>query len=1752
MGKKGLYVNVQQRIGVVGLACKVPGAGSLEEFWDLVSGGKSTVGPLPPERFDAAIYHTCWGIDGKGELMGGLIEEPIFSGNQLLPIPPDQLNRMHPMEKVGLSVMHNALQDAGIGVRTELAANGRIYMAANTLGPSPHTDHGPRIRQGEFARLLEQALQLTHPDNAQSIAKDVKAYHDSRTPPIIPETMTTSASLAAGRIANLYDIQGGHIAVDAGVCSSLAAVEEAVRALRQHACDYALVVGVSPLVTASSLLDYWEDSTCVEQMPALGEGGVALVLMREDDIGERTVYGYIEGISSAMIANRNDEHEIVKATVIAATQALQQANVDPRNVSEINHRNSGFSFWGNAEKRALSLLYGSQNHGQMLPVSSAVPQIGFLQAASGMVEIARTLLSFAKGNQYGLTESGLIAVSDVGIAPTAYHALISRNSRIPSQSNTCNEAEAKREPIAIVGMGAIVPGANGRETFWKHTKLGYRSIGDLPSWKWSYEKVIGSNEHLSRISPSRLAGVVQLPELPLEKWGLTVEEASRLDFGVFLSVLSSWEAAEQAGLLSAQSEKGRVHVLMGQLPVREAEIAKNKLVFFTQYVKDVLRILAEKHVTTDVTSNILQELLQLYRTENQEHYDFQWASTGLTNSYYVAKALGIEGDILSVDAACASSHAAIELAIRRLHEDQADAVVVGGVAHHLVPEYNLTLQLLGALSSTGIPPFHQDADGFVPAEGAGAVVLKRLSDAKRDGNTIYTVISGIGTSSDGKGTSVLAPNSKGQRRAVERAMNQAGVGPDDIDHIEAHGTGTRVGDETEINTYQQIFGDRHSHSPYTIGAVKSQIGHLSSAAGIIGLIKTSLAIHEKMIPPSYIDERSALLLPNFHSEPIVWANRPERRRRAGVSAFGMGGINYFLVLEEPDKPGNASPARLNQPLPQLLHAQQSDRFTVELVPVTLPDRTPLFPMKGKRLLLLTDGANKWRYCQGALEAKGAVVFPLSPDVKMSEQILHGTIAGWEQSHGPISGIIDMRMLEERPELLDAPTDRFTRELEQVSDFTFMLLRYFYDRFEQAKPNTCCYIALISLGGNLGLTDCDEGNVLGAFLQGLLKSLKQELPALQAKTIDFPAFEQIEKVVSLMIQEVEDGNERMEVAYTDRRFVVHHKNANFTPLTPLARFIEKSDIYLFTGGGRGVVFECAAALARLGATVIVCGRTEVTEKNAPWLEMNEQEFAAFEREYLLKQRQQNPAFTIAQCKKNFGRFARERELYQNLKKAQELGIDYQLCDITDANQVHDLISRMVKKYGRIDGIIHGAMVEWSMSLPKKNKEVIDQTLKTKVMGLCHLLDATENIPLQSLICFGSGAGRFGNKGQADYSAANSLMSALLVAKCRKRKHPLHHVTLNWTAWESVGAAVSDPAITAILKQNGVPFTSPQEGIYWFLSELAFGREKESLIVREEFLQNWPSGGTKADGDGERRLSFQDRCTPVSLGEWPFIDKIMVQTPANVVIEREISMEKDLYLEQHCLDQIPIFPMVCFLEMLAEAAAVMSPGWILQEIQQFEVFQPCKLFHAKPVVLRAEAALTDAEPHQRKVYVRALSDVTVKGRIIEKDRLHAAACVVFGRAKNQAVTCTVPKINGMAYSSVLYHTHRETLQIGPLFCRASRYTMNEKEGVAVAAPPNPRKLFSFTSAPDFQVDPFLLDIALQIADSIDTFHSTEVSLPISIGKISFGRRRKTEEHVTVYGKMIHQEGTDMRFHIRVAGENGDLIIEIEDFLARRIAR
>jgi len=461
---------------------------------------------------------------------------------------------------------------------------------------------------------------------------------------------------------------------------------------------------------------------------------------------------------------------------------------------------------------------------------------------------------------------------------------------------------ARREPIAIIGAACRFPaGANDPESYWRLLHDGRDGVGEIPPGRWDADAFYDPDPDAPGKMHTRSGGFLDVPVDTFDPkfFGISPREAAGIDPQQRLLLELSWEALESAGRPPDSLAGSRTGVFVG--------------VSTSDY--HVLQVQAG-----DATPN---------------------AYTGTGNAMCVTSGrisyvLGLHGPNLALDTACSSSLVAITLAVRELRARNCDLALAGGVNLMLSPLATILLSKLRALSPGGrCRTFDARADGYVRGEGGGMIVLKRLSDALNDGDSVVAVIRGAAYNHDGRSSGLTVPNGAAQQAVMREALLDAGLEPGEVDYIETHGTGTPLGDPIEVRALDAVYDEgRPADEPLYIGSVKTNIGHLEAAAGIAGVIKVALSLRHRAIPAHlHFDE------PNPH---IAWDAMPirvptaltswpqrEHPRRAGISAFGFSGTNAHVILEEaptrvpsepvPDRPIHVLPlsARTDTALEQL-------------------------------------------------------------------------------------------------------------------------------------------------------------------------------------------------------------------------------------------------------------------------------------------------------------------------------------------------------------------------------------------------------------------------------------------------------------------------------------------------------------------------------------------------------------------------------------------------------------------------------------------------------------------------------------------------------------------------------------------------------------------------------------------------------------------------------------------------------------------
>lgn len=457
-----------------------------------------------------------------------------------------------------------------------------------------------------------------------------------------------------------------------------------------------------------------------------------------------------------------------------------------------------------------------------------------------------------------------------------------------------NEKE-KNEPIAVIGMACRFPGGcDTPEKFWEFLKYEKNGVVEAPVSRWKNEDYDDNASGIFEKIYTYKGGFLQddVAQFDSKFFGISPREAIEMDPQQRMLLEVSWEALERSGQKPERLKRSQTGVYIGIINNEYAWIPRNPMKL-------------DKYLATGTPSSIA--------------------------SGRIAYTFGFNGPALSIDTACSSSLVAVHLACESLKKKESDMALAGGVNLMLSPLSTMALCMMNAISKDGkCKAFDSKADGYVRSEGCGIVVLKRLTTARDDGDNILATINGSAMNHNGMSSGLTVPSGLSQKEMLKAALRNAKIDPDQLDYLEAHGTGTELGDPIEINAVSEIFNGKTSRkTPLIIGSVKTNIGHLEGAAGIAGLIKTILCLENKAIPanlhmnkinPKISFAKASSIFPD---KLMAW-NKNGKSRTAGVSSFGFSGTNAHLILEESPLVNDPEPAKVDVPLHILTLSAKND------------------------------------------------------------------------------------------------------------------------------------------------------------------------------------------------------------------------------------------------------------------------------------------------------------------------------------------------------------------------------------------------------------------------------------------------------------------------------------------------------------------------------------------------------------------------------------------------------------------------------------------------------------------------------------------------------------------------------------------------------------------------------------------------------------------------------------------------------------
>ncbi|CAM5260603.1 3-ketoacyl-CoA thiolase [Streptomyces alboniger] len=846
-------------IAVVGMSGRFPGAPDLDAYWRLLSEGRSAIAPVPARRW----------ADGTGYTAGLLDLEGFDPG-------------------------HFHLSDADAAAMDPQA----LLLLEETLFAFCDAGYAPDELKGRDIGVYVGGRSRHVPDEA--------TLGRSRNP-----VVAVGQNYLAANLSHHFDLRGPSTVVDTACSSALVALHHAAQALRSGDVEAAVVAGVTLLPDAGGhrlfdrrgLLNTGTEFHVFDRRargftPAEGVGVLLLKPLAAAEAAGDRVHAVLKGI-----AVNNDGRTAGPATPNPGAQrsvmarALAKAGVAADDVTYIETNAAGSQIPDLIELKAIAAVY---RDGSDTPCSlgSVKPNIGHPQCAEGIAGVIKTVLMlrnraivpFLSGRQplehfdFAATPLRferaltpwpdaplLAAVSSFADGGTNAHAVLAgrTNGTTGRRAPLDRPRLARRglpaagaERFAVIGMAGHYPGAEDLDAFWANLKDGRDSVTEVPAQRWTPGDGDGSRwggflDDVGRFDADFFR--ISRPEAeitdPQERWFLR----------------TCWEAIEDSGYTpeGLAGAKG---------PDRRRAVG----VFAGVMHKDYTLVAAEASAPVPLSLNQGQ----------------------IANR--VSFVCDFHGPSMTVDTLCSSSLTALHLAVESLRRGECEVAVAGGVNLSLHPGKYRTYGAVGMHSSDGrCRSFGEGGDGYVSAEGVGAVVLKPLAAAEADGDHIYAVVAGSAVNHVGSASGFSVPSPVGQAAVITAALERAGVDARTIGYLEAHGTGTSLGDPVEIRGLSTAFG-RHTDDRgfCAIGSVKSNIGHAESAAGVAGLTKAVLQLHHRTLVPSlHADTVNPLL--GLDGTPFrlqrateAWPAPPEGPRRAGLSSFGATGAGAHIVLEE--------------------------------------------------------------------------------------------------------------------------------------------------------------------------------------------------------------------------------------------------------------------------------------------------------------------------------------------------------------------------------------------------------------------------------------------------------------------------------------------------------------------------------------------------------------------------------------------------------------------------------------------------------------------------------------------------------------------------------------------------------------------------------------------------------------------------------------------------------------------------------------
>jgi len=1441
-------------LAIVGMACRLPGADDLDQFWQVLAEGRCAVCDLPPERFDQGLYYDPKkGVRNKSYTRRGAFPANRRFDHQRCPISPELVRKADAIHLMMCQTAAEAFRHAGMDPLDLPLRNTGVYVG-HTIGSGLEGDDAYALGIEETAECLRavEGMADLPPRERDAIVDALVEEVRSRFLRRPGDDRDPASNMVAGIIAKGFGLTGPFMAVNAACASSLAALLLACRALQRGTIDMAVVGGASVCgadwlllfspaqsmsPTQSRPFDHRADGLIV------AEGCVALIVKTLDRAvadGD-PIWAVIRGLG---VSSDGKGRSLWAPRSEGQIEAIRRAYASDAEMADLQYveAHATATQLGDATEIAslTAALKGAFPPGKKIPTTSVKANVGHALEAAGLASLVKTVLSMHKGvipravhveklnpnidwqrapvyvpletTPWPAPAQGKprrAGVNAFGIGGLNVHVVLDSYCGAVPATPPARPRDPDDEAVAVVGLGCVFPGARNASQYWDLLRSGRDARQSPPE---------------GRGRPGfPLGGYVTGFQYDWRRHKIPPKQINEADPLQFMVLDAAEQALGDSGYDRKPFDRKRTGVIVGTEFVGDFTFRLPSALRLPLTARLLGEILRGKGRTPQRAAQIEAAFCDAFHARWPVLLDETGSFSASSLAVRIAKTLDLMGGGAALDSGATSGAAALSAAIDLLVSGDCDLMIWAAAQRNMTRAAYETLARSGLLADDPARgPFDRNGSGRLPGEGAGVLLLKRLSDARRDGDSIRAVLRGVEAVHDDAAHAL--------RSAVARSSERARLGDPALVMTDA--SGVPEIDEPIVRAVSARQSRSARPEPVHLGSVVGQIGHTGGASVAASLLAAILALQEQTVPP--VCGLHDPVVPLIRSGRVVrCADRPEPigsiagPATAAIVLSHDKGLVYAVALERGVAPSRAKPPASARARPSPADSTDLRRIAHRSVPrlVEAPVRAvspTAFRPQGAAVVLGDHPAADT--LARRLESQGAVVHRLRPG-RGCDALLG------EMDRLPIEPtprhVFVLTALSSDGDLLDPAS--WPRRRKVGVELPYLVLQRWGQLLERnrvAGPFTLAAATL--LGGDLGLAATPVAPE-GGWMAGLLKSLGIELSRhdrpTRVKICDFAPGDAPDAIADAMLAELAADRPEVEVALGGgRRGIVRIADE---PVEGLPRSeLRRGAVWVVTGGARGITAEVSLALGRqYGLDLHLIGRSPAPRDDAPWRNVSDDGLKTIKRSIVRQ--------AVAEGKspeKQWDRVKHDIEIHDNLARMRRLGlrVAYHSCDVADWTALAKVLDAIRRSSGPIEGIIHGAGYARTSRFESQKREELISTIRAKVDGAVALMSLTRGDPLRYFVAFGSISGRFGGNGLSDYAGANAML-AKLCAWFRAVRPDCASSCIDWQSWDGVGMAMlPDSAVGArdVLKMQ---FIAPAEGIWHLHQELRAGLPEREVIV-----------------------------------------------------------------------------------------------------------------------------------------------------------------------------------------------------------------------------------------------------------------------------------------------------------------------------------